>query len=224
MNRIVSAVPKLLLLLALLALTFFAQRYGLLQKTLQSLNALGPWAPLVFVAVYALACVFLIPSFFFAFGGGTLFGFWGIPLSLLGTGLGSAAAFLIGRTFARGLVAKKFENHKQFKALDAAAAKKGWQIVALARLSPVFPFSIGNYAFGLTRISLPAYFFASMLGTIPSASVYTYLGKVSGSLANAGNRERTPLEWALLIAGLIATIVLTVMIQRMAQKSLAETV
>ena len=216
---------KIIFLFALLLAGYFANRYGILQKTLGWLQGLGPLAPVVFVAVYALTCVFFVPSFVFTFGAGTLFGIaLGIPLALLGTGLGSAAALLIGRYAARGFVAKQFENNTKFKALDAALGKKGWQIVALARLSPVFPFSVGNYAFGLTPIRVRAYFFASMLGTIPSACVYVYLGKITGSLAgiNVSGRSRSPAEWGLLVLGLIATIALTLIVQRTAKKALAE--
>ncbi|MBP9864831.1 MAG: TVP38/TMEM64 family protein [Candidatus Omnitrophica bacterium] len=219
-----SKLIKVLLALALIALAIAANHYGVLQKILAGMNALGPWAAPAFVVVYALTAVLLIPSFVFTFGGGTLFGFWGIPLALLGTGLGSAIAFLIGRTFAREFVAKKFENHKTFKALDAAVQKKGWQIITLARLSPIFPFSVGNYAFGLTALPLPAYALSSMLGTIPSASVYTYLGMVSGTLASDSSRTRSPLEWLLLLGGLIATVFLVRFIQSLAKSALAETI
>jgi len=223
MSSLFPKILKIFFLLVLLGLIFAANHYGLLQKTLAGMNALGPWAPPVFIAVYALAAIFFVPSFIFTFGGGTLFGFWGIPLALLGTGLGSGAAFWIGRTFARAWVTQKFEHHKTFKALESAVTKKGWQIVTLARLSPIFPFLVGNYAFGLTALSLPAYVFSSMLGTIPSASVYTYLGMVSGTLANSGGRTRGPLEWGLLIGGLIATVFLTRLIQKTAAASLTET-
>jgi len=220
----VSKLAKAILLLALIGLAYAANRYGLLQKALDGMQALGPWAAPAFVAVYALTAILFIPSFVFTFGGGTLFGFWGIPLALLGTGLGSGTAFWIGRTFARGFVAKKFEHHKNFKALDAAVQKKGWQIITLARLSPIFPFSVGNYAFGLTALSLPAYALSSMLGTIPSASVYTYLGMVSGTLASGHSRTRSPLEWLLLLGGLIATVFLVRFIQSLAKSALAETI
>lgn len=220
MQRMISFSLKLCLLFALAALVTLAHHYGLLQTTLDLLEALGPWAAPAFVGVYALTCVLFFPSVIFTLAGGTLFGFWGIPLSLAGTGLGSTAAFLIGRTLARKAVEKKFKNHKSFKTLELLTQKRGWQIVALARLSPVFPFAVGNYAFGLTALTPAAYFLASVLGTIPSASVYTYLGTLGGTAA--GNRERTPIEWVLLIAGLAATIVLTLFIQRWAKKALAD--
>ncbi len=220
-----TSLKKILLLLPLLTFAYLANRYGLLQKTLGWMEHLGPWAAPAYVLVYALTCVFFVPSFVFTLGAGTLFGLpWGIPLALLGTGLGSVSALAIGRTLARPWVEQQFKNNKQFHALSAAVKKKGWQMILLARLSPVFPFSIGNYGFGLTDLPARDYFFASMLGTIPSASVYVYLGSVAGSVAaaNSGGRTRTPAEWALLLAGLAATILLVRMIQQIAKKSITE--
>lgn len=218
-----SKLIKVSFALVLIALAIAANHYGLLQKMLAGMNGLGPWAAPAFVAVYALTAVLFVPSFIFTFGGGTLFGFWGVPLALLGTGIGSASAFWIGRTFARKAVAQKFENHQTFRALEAAVQKKGWQIITLARLSPIFPFSVGNYAFGLTPLSIPAYALSSMLGTIPSASVYTYLGMLSGTLAAGSSRDRGPLEWGLLAGGLMATIFLVRLIQKQAKAALDET-
>ena len=108
--------------------------------------------------------------------------------------------------------------------LDAAIAKKGWKIVSLARLSPIFPFLIGNYAFGTSKISAKAYMFASMLGTIPSVLVYTYIGSIAGGMTelDLANRERTPVEWALAIGGLIATIVLAWYLKKVAANALKE--
>jgi len=225
MRSLASKIVKAFFFIVLLALAYAANRYGLLQKTLSWMDHLGPWAAPAYVLIYALTCVFFVPSFVFTFGAGTLFGLpWGIPLALLGTGLGSVAAFTIGRTLARSWVEQRFKNNKSFHALSAAVKKKGWQMILLARLSPLFPFSIGNYGFGLTGLPARDYFFASMLGTIPSASVYVYLGSVAGSVAAAksAGQARTPAEWALLLAGLVATILLVRMIQQAAKKSIEE--
>ncbi len=222
-----APLKKILLLVPLVAFAYLANHYGLLQKTLGGMEHLGPWAPVAFVLVYALTCVFFVPSFVFTFGAGTLFGLpWGIPVALLGTGLGSITAFVIGRTLARSMVTRRFEKSKQFHALSAAVRQRGWQMILLARLSPIFPFSIGNYGFGLTPISGRAYFFASMLGTIPSASVYVYLGSLAGdlTLSQTSGRTRSPLEWALLVVGLIATLLLVRLIQSIAKKSIEKTV
>jgi len=94
----------------------------------------------------------------------------------------------------------------------------------LTRLSPIFPFNLLNYAFGLTKVSLKHYFFASWLGMIPGTIMYVYIGSVAGDLATlgAGGRTRTTGEWVLYAAGLLATMVVTVFVTRLARRALAE--
>src|SRR5207249_1644516 len=77
------------------------------------------------------------------------------------------AAFLVGRYVARDAIARKIQKHQKFAAIDRAVADEGWKIVLLTRLSPVFPFVLLNYAFGLTRVKLSHYVLASWLGMIP---------------------------------------------------------
>jgi hypothetical protein len=55
---------------------------------------------------------------------------------------------------------------------DRAVADEGWKIVLLTRLSPVFPFTLLNSAFGLTRVKLSRYVLASWLGMIPGTVMY----------------------------------------------------
>jgi uncharacterized membrane protein YdjX (TVP38/TMEM64 family) len=196
---------------------------GVLERILQTIEAAGWWGPFIFIAVYALACVFFVPFGIFTFSGGMFFGFWkGAVLSVLGNGLGSVAAFLIGRYLARRWVERAFAGNFFFKNFSAALERKGWKIVLLARLSPVFPFSVGNYAFGTTRIPAWQYAAASMIGTIPSAMLCVYLGAVTGhlSLSHARAWSGTPGDWALLILGLIATVALFFFIRRMAGKAM----
>ena len=165
----------------------------------------------------------MVPSVAPNFAAGALFGvLQGLPLTLLGAGLGAVSAFGLGRTFARASVERRFGSDPRFEVLSRLAQERGWKIVALARLTPIFPFSIGNYAFGLTSIRARDYLFASMLGTIPSNAVYVYLGAAAGEVAAGGasGSERTPAEWALLGAGLVATVVLMFFLRRLANEAL----
>src|SRR5437899_9785810 len=104
--------------------------------------------------------------------------------------------------------------------MDRPGADEGWKIVFLTRLSAVFPFTLLNYAFGLTRVRLRQYVLASWLGMIPGTVMYVYLG----SLVNvgAGHRQRTTGEWVLYGAGLLATVTVTVFVTRLARKALAK--
>ena len=116
-------------------------------------------------------------------------------------------------------------GNTRFKAIDEAVGREGWKIVGLTRLSPIFPFNLLNYAFGLTRVSLKEYFFASWIGMMPGTVMYVYIGSLAGSLATLGadsGRARTTTEWALYVVGLLATVAVTVYVTKIAKKALSE--
>ncbi|MBE9146203.1 TVP38/TMEM64 family protein [Planktothrix mougeotii] len=184
---------------------------------------LGFWGPLAFIIVYNLATILFIPGSLLTLGAGVIFGvIWGSIYVSIGSVIGATFAFLIGRYFARNWVAKKLENYENFKAIDQAVGQEGWKIVGLTRLSPIFPFNLLNYAFGLTNVSLKDYFLASWIGMLPGTILYVYLGSLVGSLAQLGmgERSRTPIEWLLYGIGLMATVIVTIYITKIAQNAL----
>jgi uncharacterized membrane protein YdjX (TVP38/TMEM64 family) len=193
----------------------------LLKEALEWIGRLGPWGPVLFVGIYVVATVLFIPGSVLTLGAGAVFGVavGSVCVSISAT-LGATAAFLVGRYLARDAVARKVEKNAKFAAIDRAVADEGWKIVLLTRLSPVFPFTLLNYAFGLTRIRLGHYVLASWIGMMPGTVMYVYLG----SLVNlgAGHRQRTAGEWVLYGVGLLATMVVTVFVTRLARKALAK--
>ena len=156
-------------------------------------------------------------------GAGVLYGpLAGSVLVSISATLGAFAAFLVGRYLARDWVQKKLEGKPKFKAVDEAVGREGGKIVLLTRLSPVFPFNLLNYAFGLTKVNAKAYFFASWIGMIPGTVMYVYVGSLVGNLASLGEgRTKTPLEWSLYGVGLIATVAVTIYVTKLARKALA---
>lgn len=215
----------MLVVLLILGAAYGLNQRGIFRKSLDGVELLGPAGPILFVGLSILASIFFVPSVVFAFAGGVFFGLaQGILFSLIGAGIGSVSAFSIGRYLAKGWIAQRFSSHQKFQRIAEMVRRKGWKIVALARLSPVFPFLIGNYFFGLTPISAKSYFGASLLGSLPSTSVYVYLGTLSRDLAFLGDetRARTPAEWVLFLGGLAATGILTLYLKRMAQNALRE--
>src|SRR5882724_4651439 len=193
----------------------------LLKEALGWIGKLGPWGPVIFIALYIVATVFFIPGSVLTLGAGAVFGvvLGSVYVSISAT-LGATAAFLVGRYLARDAIARKIEKNEKFATIDRAVADEGWKIVLLTRLSPVFPFTLLNYAFGLTRVKLSHYVLASWLGMIPGTVMYVYLG----SLVNigAGHRQRTTGEWVLYGVGLLATVIVTVFVTRLAKKALAK--
>ena len=192
----------------------------LLRDALSGLESLGAWGPVIFVLLYIVAAVLFVPGSALTLGAGALFGVGlGSVLVSVGATLGATAAFLVGRYLARDWVAKKIAGHPAFAAIDRAVAAEGWKIVGLTRLSPAFPFTLLNYAFGLSRVSLRDYVLASWIGMMPGTVMYVYLGSLARA---AGDRSRTPAEWSLYSVGLAATIVITVFVTRLARAALAK--
>ena len=195
----------------------------LLKNALDWIDSLGAWGPGVLIAIYILATVLFLPGSILTLGAGFLFGVvWGSIYVSIASTLGATCAFLVGRYLARDWVAQKIAGNEQFKAIDDAVAEEGWKIVGLTRLSPVFPFNLLNYAFGLTQVSLRDYFFASWIGMMPGTVMYVYIGTLAGSLATlgTGERSRTPAEWVLYGVGLLATVAVTVYVTKIARRAL----
>jgi len=193
----------------------------LLRNGLDWVEQLGPTGPIIFILMYITACVFFIPGSALTLGAGAIFGVVkGSVIVSIGSTLGATAAFLVGRYVARDWVARKIEKNEKFMAIDQAVAHEGWKIVGLTRLSPVFPFSLLNYAYGLTKVSLRDYFLASWIGMMPGTIMYVYLG----SLARLGveAESATTAQTVLKIVGLAATVALTVYVTRIARNALAK--
>ena len=187
--------PKIILIVVgLIAILYGAHRIGAgpwLTNALDWIRGLGALAPIVFIAIYIAACVAFLPGSILTIGAGVIFGVvrGSIYVSIAAT-LGATAAFLVGRYLARDWVRARLEGNAKFKAIDEAVGREGWKIVILTRLSPVFPFNLLNYAYGLTRVTLRDYFFASWVGMIPGTILYVYIGSLSGDLRARGRRQR----------------------------------
>lgn len=188
-------------------------------------DGLGAWGPVVFVVGYAVATVAFIPGSLLTMTGGAVFGLlWGTLYVFLGAVLGTAAAFLIARYLARRAIERKLEAHDGFQAIDRAVGKQGRKIVFLLRLSPVFPYNLLNYALGLTQVRLTDYLIAS-IGMLPGTFLYVYYGTAIGSiaaLAAGAQAEQGAERWWLLGLGLAATVVVTILITRIARRALQE--
>lgn len=215
-----------LLVVGLVLAAHYADAPARLRGALEAIAGLGPWGPALFALLYVTATVFFLPGSILTVGAGVVFGLVrGFAIVSISSTLGATTAFLVGRYLAREWIAGKIAGHPKFDAIEEAVAGDGWKIVALLRLSPVVPFNVLNYAFGVTRVSLRHYALASWIGMMPGTLVYVYLGSLAGDLAKAGARTgRTPLEWAFYGVGLVATIAVTVVVTRRARRALAERV
>ncbi|NRB07786.1 MAG: TVP38/TMEM64 family protein [Richelia sp.] len=196
-----------------------------LSNGLEWVDSLGTVGAFPFIGIYIIATVAFLPGSILTLGAGVVFGIaWGSVYVFVGATIGATAAFLVGRYLARGWVAQKIAGNTKFRSIDEAVGREGFKIVLLTRLSPVFPFNLLNYAYGLTGVSLKDYFFGSV-GMIPGTIMYVYIGSLAGSLATigTGNQPSNPtVEWAIRIIGFIATVAVTVYVTKIARKALEE--
>lgn len=199
-----------------------------LQNALMGIKDLGVVGVLAYIVIYNLATILFIPGSVLTLGGGALYGVvWGSLYVFVAATLGATFAFLIGRYITRDWVNRQIANHPKFEAIEAAVAQEGLKIVFLTRLSPIFPFNLLNYAFGVTQVSLKDYVIGS-IGMIPGTVMYVYLGALAGDVSAIGTPQTLDsqtqlLQWGLRIIGLIATVVVTLYVTRIAKQALEKT-
>ncbi|HEY7461789.1 MAG TPA: TVP38/TMEM64 family protein [Gemmatimonadota bacterium] len=188
-------------------------------------RGLGAWGPVLVAAAYVPASLLFVPGSILTLGAGFLFGVGvGTVAVSIGSVMGAVAAFLAGRTLARGWVEQKVAANPRLRALDRAVARQGFKIVLLTRLSPIFPFNLLNYAYGASPVAFSDYLLASWIGMIPGTLLYVYLGSAVKSLADlaAGNIHGGPGQKVFFGLGLLATVALTVLVTRIARGALRE--
>ncbi len=217
-------VARLLLVAAVAAaaLAFGPRAAAAIPQFAAWVEGLGAVGAAAFVLAYVVVTVSLVPASLLTLAAGAVYGLArGIPLVLAGAALGATAAFLLSRYALRDAVERRLASRPRLAAVMDAVSRDGRRIAFLLRLSPAVPFGLLNYALGATRLRL-ADFVVALVGIVPGTSLFVYYGAVAGSIAEAAAGEgRSAAEWALLGAGLVATLLATVLVSRAARRALA---
>ena len=196
-----------------------------LVRAQEKVGAMQFWGAALYPLLYATCNVLLLPGGVLAIGSGFFFGlWWGFLLNLIGNVTGAAGAFLISRKLGRAWVEKRFLKHRKWVALDAAIARDGWKIIFLSQVHPLFPSSLLNYLYGITRIRFGTCMLWIALGQTPGLFLYAYLGTLTqlGLRLLRGQSHPQPIEYVIWIGGLVLTIVTTTALARIALRVLAE--
>lgn len=189
----------------------------------REVRAFGPAAPLAYGAAYVVATVLFVPGAPLTIGAGVAFGLlWGTVLVSVASTVGAALAFLVGRHLLREKVGAWVADRPRFRLVDRAVGEQGWKIVALTRLSPLFPFNLLNYAYGLTRVGFGGYVAASWVAMLPGTLLYVYLGVAGAEVAEAATGAADWGRTALQALGLLATLGVVVVAGRIATRALRE--
>ena len=175
---------------------------GKIEELQHWIQSLGFWGPLAFFFIYIGAVIATIPGTIFGVIAGALFGsVIGVILISISSTIGASLTFLIARYFVRDTVARWLSKNKTMERLDRLTEEQGMVIVGLTRLIPLFPFTLLNYGFGLTKVSFKTYVFWSWLCMIPG----TIIVVVGSDVLTQGITEgRTPWE----LVGVLAITVL----------------
>jgi uncharacterized membrane protein YdjX (TVP38/TMEM64 family) len=185
----------------------------------------NPIAPLAFLALHVAGSLFFVPRTLLALGAGLVFGmWWGILWAALGSLAGAVAGFLTARYIRIGFADRaglaRSAGSARLAALLQRAEHGGWRMVATARLVPIIPHSLTNYAFGLTRLRLGAYAVGSLVGQLPLTIAYADFGAAGGRALLGGADWRHGVLWPSLIG--LAALLLSLLIPVMARRRLRQ--
>ena len=192
-----------------------------LEQVLPALRS--PLGIAAFVPLYALWVTLLLPGVWASMLAGALYGTWGGSfLVFLGACLGAEAAFLLGRTWLRDWARRRLLTFPKLLAIEKGVSREGLKLVLLTRLSPAFPFSLLNFAYGLSEVSLRDYTLG-LVGIIPGTILFCGLGALAGDVARFGevlSGQADPATWALRVVGLLATVASVWLVGRAAQRAI----
>jgi uncharacterized membrane protein YdjX (TVP38/TMEM64 family) len=173
-----------------------------LDRAVDKIAASGPYGYLYFSLVYIAAEMLAIPVFPLTASSGYLFGLLpGYATVLVSATIAAMASFLIGRTFLREWATQFTSKWPKWQAIDKAIAKEGLKVILLLRLSPLLPFSLSNYLYGITSVDLRSFSIGTLLGFAPGTFGIVYAGTAGKALFDAGESGGFHAPWYLYAVG-----------------------
>ncbi|KAL3162294.1 hypothetical protein ABBQ32_009982 [Trebouxia sp. C0010 RCD-2024] len=213
-------------LLAAGAIAYFAQGHSVKDATQaveRTATAAGSAGPLIFIGSYAIATVILVPASALTLAAGFLYGpIKGTAIVSAASTLGATLAFLVSRYLARPFVLHKLQDYPKLAAVQSKVSADGANVVFLLRLSPLVPFTLLNYALGVTEVPLASYIGTSWAGMLPATIAYVYLGSTGRSATDAGSGSFDTVKFGLYAVGAVATLLLTKLVADRASAALED--
>ena len=183
----------------------------------------GAWSAICYPFLYAACNVLLLPGGVLSIGAGFFFGlWWGFLIALLGNVIGAAISFFISRWIGRQWLKRKLMRNPTLVALEPAVEREGWKIILLSQLHPLFPTSLLNYLYGLTRIRFRTCMLWVAIGQAPGLFLYSYLGTLGQLGLNLARGKSHPrgIEYLLWLGGFASAAIVLVLLGRIALRLL----
>src|SRR6266568_7409198 len=217
-------VGALVLAIALaIALSRLVPVVNFIEALQQRVMTWGAWAAICYPLLFALCNILLLPGGILAVGGGFFFGlWWGFVIVFVGNVVATAISFALSRSIARGWFQRKLSGNPTLRALGPAVERESWKIILLSQLHPLFPTSLLNYFYGLTRIRFGSYMLWASIGRIPGLFLYVYvgtLGQLAVRIMRGENYPRT-IEYWIWGGVFVTTILLLIVLVRIAHRAI----
>lgn len=183
----------------------------------------GAWSAIWYPVLYACCNVLLLPGGVLSVGAGFFFGlWWGFLIALVGNVGGAAISFFISRSVGRQWLKRKLLRNKTLSALEPAIEKEGWKIILLSQLHPLFPTSLLNYLYGLSRVRFRTCMLWVAIGQAPGLFLYSYLGTLGQLGLNLARGKSHPriIEYWVWLGGFASAAIILILLGRVALKLL----
>ena len=183
----------------------------------------GVWAAICYPLLLAACNILLLPGGILAVGGGFVFGlWWGFLIVLAGNVIATATSFALSRFVARRWFREKLSRNPMLRSLGPTVERESWKIILLSQLHPLFPTSLLNYFYGLTRIRFARYMFWASIGRIPGLFFYAYIGTLGQFAVRIMRGRSYPriVEYWIWGGAFITTVLLVVLLSRVAYRAI----
>ena len=222
-RAIYSQVAALVVVIVLVSiLSRFLPVVDSLQILQRRVASWGDWGAVCYPLLFAACNIFLLPGGVLAAGGGFFFGlWWGFTIVFAGNLVATAISFALSRWLANRWFRKKLSTDKTLQALQSAVEREGWKIILLSQLHPLFPTSLLNYVYGLTKIRFASYMLWASIGRVPGLFLYVYVGTLGQYGLRIIRQRQYPrmIEYWTWGGAFVITIFLLILLARMAGRA-----
>src|SRR5438445_8898747 len=205
-----------------IVLSRFVPIVSFIEASQQRVMRWGAWGAVCYPLLFAACNILLLPGGILAVGGGFFFGlWWGFFIVLVGNLVATAISFALSRWIARRWFQQKLSRNPTLRALEPAVERESWKIVLLSQLHPLFPTSLLNYFYGLTRIPFRTYMLWASIGRVPGLFLYAYIGTLGqlGLRVMRGRSQPRTIEYWTWGGAFVTTALLLLVLGRIASRS-----
>ena len=202
-----------------IVLSRFLPIVSFIEVSQQRVMRWGTWGAVCYPLLFAACNILLLPGGILAVGGGFFFGlWWGFLIVLVGNLVATAVSFALSRWIARRWFQQKLSRNATLRALGPAVERESWKIILLSQLHPLFPTSLLNYFYGITRIRFGSYMLWASIGRAPGLFLYVYAGTLGQFAVRIMRGKSYPrmIEYWIWGGAFVTTALLLIVLGRMA--------